>query len=151
MMFRPHLPSTHYPFYLISNPSWKKILFLFFLSAPSAALHSRLYFFSSPLLPLYLFQPLTVPPPPAPPPHKHTCYVSTTHFLSACLQCNSTTQWPNLERTPLHNYSWWGFHFEHLLISHFFLLPQLIKPVIVYWCQPCLLMIYMCAHHNRLD
>lgn len=70
------------------------------------------------------------------------------------LQFNSAT-WclsPGTELFFLHNHCWWGFHFEHLLISHFFPSPPSLRLLdFIDVSFACILMIYLCAHHNKFD
>lgn len=73
--------------------------------------------------------------------HKHLIHLTCSPQLSASF--SSSTAPPGVSAPEqyfffLHNHCWWGFHFEHLLISHFFSLPSLIKAVRFYWCQLCL-------------
>lgn len=71
--------------------------------------------------------------------HRHLIHLTCSPQLSASF--SSSTAPPSVsapEQYFLHNHCWWGFHFEHLLISHFFSFPSLIKAVRFYWCQLCL-------------
>lgn len=80
--------------------------------------------------------------------HTHAL-LRLTHKL---FQFNSATQCLSPKTTLLHNHCWWGFHFEQLLVSHFFSSPHSLRLLdFIDVSFACVLMIYMRAHHNKFD